>query len=217
MNSYMNINDLLFREKKYKDVKRINFNVCNSKNDDAMEYKQVSHEYGLFGFMCPYCYNIHVVKLNITCNVNVVYLDNAFYDVKVEESYCGICNNCKHHVNFIVLDFNIANSISFLCNKGFYTKYSCGGHDENLNPYILFEDKSILNYINDLPDTWYVDYDYLRRYNMAVIRSDTFQKDFAMKDLIDWIISLPNNRLQLGHYSSNISMINGCMIEIEKG
>lgn len=187
--------------------------ICVGGNKLNVKHKEL---YGIIGLMCPNCYKIHWVFVNMKTDITVYNNNSSFYGIRCDKIFRGVCGACNLSVDFITLDKNIAFYISELSLKGYYPQSSCEGHkDKGLSPYISFENKDILNYIDMLPDTWYLDYDYLKKYDVAIIRSDIFQKNEAIRDLSDFCRSIPMeiSKVTTGHYDKYIHNVGMHKIE----
>ena len=152
--------------------------------------------YGKLGLMCPNCFN--VTKHQITISGRTVISADHNNDIApwLDRVYVAYeCPACKsHNVNLIELDPNIADAISILNKKGYRTLYCCEGHgNESIDAYIYFESKPLLDkFTHTIPITWYVDYDWIIKYNKFIIRSDAASYAEAMLDIYEWAKELPD-------------------------
>lgn len=170
----MTINDFEYFLQNYHDV-FIKRKFSNEANDSFKKRTHNSMAKGTIAVMCPKCYNN--TKHMVSQDSSIIVLSNTYNDcvspfTKIEYKI----NNCKkcsaEDVIGIESDPNIADAISILNKKGYYTKYCCEGHSDRDSPYIYFSDLNILDVIHRLPLTWNIDYDRLRYYNDLIIRAD---------------------------------------------
>lgn len=169
------------------------------KNNPPM-FTSVESLNGKIGLMCPHCYNyftryVHCFQSLMIENEEPTRSDcpelwvgsNIHYSVP-KCKFCG-----REEVDLIQIDVNIVESISKLNKKGFKTKFCCEGHaDEATNGYILFEDTSIMEYLNTLPLTWYFDIDAAKNFGHTCIRSEAIDYIEGIMDLKEWVESLPD-------------------------
>lgn len=156
-------------------------------------------KYGHHGLMCPECYMIYEViigeNINSKCTLHHKYKGDIIdIDILPRVDFLTVCKYCKTDVKLIEVDYNIAYSISLLNRKGYLTTFCCEGHKssyEYSDGYISFKDNSILEYIDYLPDSWYIDLQNLRE-GKYIIRTDVFDKSQAMTDLFSFCKGLPN-------------------------
>lgn len=153
-----------------------------------------THELSTFGtiaVMCPNCY--HNTKHYVTTKANsLVHSDtvhvSTIVDIRYTISKCPIC--AKERIDGIEIDPNIADAISILNQKGYYTKACCDGHSKKDEPYIYFKDKDIFDALNTLPLSWYVDYKSLMHHDALVIRADGYNKENALIEILIWAMEL---------------------------
>lgn len=139
------------------------------------KYKAITHllnakimsETGDVALMCPECF--HMVEICIS-NCRIANITEEIEDFNIVIGYYGVCPNCKKDIKFEIIDINMAQIISILNSKGYYTAFCCEGHiepdtytgNEDFSwPYIYFylwKDSEILT-SNPLPDSWCIDYD----------------------------------------------------------
>ena len=182
-------NDFIQSDKsKHKYVDKYNFN----KNFNRCT------KYGLLALMCPECYMIYRTIINQSvetkCDIMTKRKDIIDVDILPRVDFLALCKFCKTDVKLIEIDYNLAYSISILNRKGYRTKFCCEGHESEYvdeNGYVLFEDNSILEYIDYLPDSWYVDLLDLKD-GCCVIRYDLSDKSNAIKDLFSFARGIPN-------------------------
>ena len=121
-------------------------------------------------------------------------------------------------VNF-TCDEKIADNIIKLHDKGYYTVFSCAGHeeDEHLAPYIMFDYigtvglSMIMGGCNKAPIHWEAEYQIDECTNMPInytirryFTEEEFEKyrvgvmvDIAMTELELWILTLPKNHFDI--------------------
>lgn len=147
---------------------------------------------GTIALMCPSCY--HVIYINGSYGINLNYgRDNIHANIAI--SYR--CDWCFHPsmVTGIELDPNIAEAISQLNKKGYYTEWCCEGHTyDNSTPYIQF--KNSLDESIKLPKTWKFDSDS----NRTIIRSNLnkYSKTKILEDLYEWVDNLEEKKSHIG-------------------
>ena len=175
------------------------------------EYDMVSNDvmYGTLALMCPECFEINYADIIHSSHTTVSAYDDANLEPitplpRYRITECTCCG--AEYVYAIPIDINIANAISLLNQKGYITKFSCEGHgDVGSFGYIMFKDTGILDYVDKLAPTWFVDHDGLSgRYAFfndddritthAIIRSDWFNYEESLGDLWDWVVGLPYKR-----------------------
>ena len=176
------------------------------------EYDIVSNDvmYGTLALMCPECFEINYADIIHSSHTTV----SAYDDANIEPIIMPLpryriaeCTCCgAEYVYAIPIDINIANAISLLNQKGFITNFSCEGHGKDGSfGYIMFKDSDIIDYVDKLAPTWFVDHDNLTgRYRVfdengnliatTVIRSDWFNYEESLSDLWDWVVGLPYKR-----------------------
>lgn len=176
------------------------------------EYDMVSNDvmYGTLALMCPECFEINYADIIHSSHTTV----SAYDDANIEPIIMPLpryriaeCTCCgAEYVYAIPIDINIANAISLLNQKGYITKFSCEGHGViGSFGYIMFKDTGILDYVDKLAPTWFVDHDGLSgRYAFfndddritthVIIRSDWFNYEESLSDLWDWVVGLPNKK-----------------------
>jgi hypothetical protein len=102
------------------------------------------------------------------------------------------CPECEgRDLDLIVLDPNIADIISALNKKGYFTEYCCEGHG-TCDPYIYFKNLDLYDLFSlNLPLSWYIDIQDLKE-NSLVIRADETNWESALEELQEWVDSLPD-------------------------
>lgn len=154
---------------------------------------------GNIAFICPRCFNIIKTKiLNVFTSDDIL---NTIDDFCIDTIYHGTCNNCNEFNKLIEIDINMAEIISILNNKGYYTKFCCEGHvapnvltslDIFSRPYIYFyftDDVSILEKY-PLPKTWSVDRDdgnFQVYDNILELVPDEISSNDDFKKLVLWL------------------------------
>lgn len=145
---------------------------------------------GTIAYMCPYCYDI--IYINGSYNLNFKFHRDNIYPKLTITYRCKVCNNI---VEGIELDPNIAETISILNKKGYYTKYCCEGHYENKKPnstpYIYFDRFSPNE--DSLPNGWYIDKDFKNNHTIRA-KLEKHSKKQILKDIYNWACNLPNRR-----------------------
>lgn len=177
-----------------------NKNIRKRKKLETGEYLEEISQNGYQGLMCPICYNFRIVKFSYTCKFTMesddVKNENVYtcVDPKVFTvcSYCG-CNRQ------LQIDPNIVEAISIFNKKGYKTKFCCESHGKRDRGYISFKDHTIDKYLYKLPLTWFDEMNGRKnkiRVNLdsTVIRFEGFQKEEALKDILEFAKDLPINR-----------------------
>lgn len=163
-------------------------------NDNSMTV----HSYGTLALMCPHCYSISKHHITIDGRVSIT-VDHTIKHNILPWMYCSYmdereCMQCGEYANKLIeLDPNIADTISILNRKGFYTKFCCEGHgDDTQNcPYIYFQNKYLMDcYAHTIPITWYVDISDIRNGNF-IIRSESANYEECLLDIYEWAKGLP--------------------------
>lgn len=187
----------------------------NDVTNDNMYYTYSELFCGYMGLMCPHCKHYEIVKMQYCHTANIrsrpdekgkdvydldryIYPDTGVYDR---------CDNCDKQIRMIQIDPEIIEAVSLLNQKGYYTKFCCSGHakedvySEHDEPgYIYFYNKDLLSEIGHLiPLTWDID---MGEYEDGrfIIRTEYFNHDEAMIDILDFAKSIPDRKLfQHGH------------------
>jgi hypothetical protein len=98
-----------------------------------------SVEAGDVYLMCSKCYSIYRANISHVTKFNIVTKDKELIadGTQIRERLIIIdCPNCHtFNIDAIELDVNIAECVSILNKKGYYTKYSCEG--EHSSAYIM--------------------------------------------------------------------------------
>ena len=165
------------------------------------------HSWGTMALMCPKCYHIEKYKLEINGKISISRNDQNPIDVL--PNLCPIyanendCPDCKSDYRRIEVDPNIANTISILNKKGFYTVYCCEGHDKD-PAYIYFRHKHVMElYAHTIPITWFIDFDDLR-HGKFIIRSESANYVEGMLDIYEWAKTLPDITYGFCFYEEDI-------------
>ena len=181
---------------KYTDKTQI---IKSKDKNNPCKLSRVKREFSHMGFMCGNCYNYNIIKWQfkistLICDnslINETYASDLLPSIKYEDG----CPDCGKYSALIEIDPNIVETISILNKKKYYTKFCCEGHENKSNPYIYFDNnvKYIPGFIEslmyDLPITWYLDTEDLKRGNI-IIRSDYCNHDEAMLDILNWARNL---------------------------
>lgn len=181
---------------KYTDKTQI---IKSKDKNNPCKLSRVKREFSNMGFMCGNCYNYKIIKWQfkistLICDnslINETYASDLLPSIKYEDG----CPECGYTGRLIDIDPNLVEIISKLNKKRIYTKFSCEGHENRYNPYIYFDNsvKLIPGFIEslmyDLPITWYLDTEDLKRGNI-IIRSDNCNHDEAMLDILNWARNL---------------------------
>ena len=193
----------------YQSGRRVNdeYEIKILPNEHVRKIKsKFLHDYsaGFIGLMCPRCFNYDIIKIRnqfarYDTQSSLIYKTPV--DTIVDVKYKLNCPICGRTDNFIEVDPNIIKTISILNQKGYYTKYCCEGHDNSIYRigYIYFKSSDIKEYIHTLPLTWYLDTQSNVPYmgDGCVIRIiDSPYKVEAMNDILEWVKSLPPNKLK---------------------
>lgn len=188
---------------------------------DEMKQRYYNSEFGKIGYaaksyrrgklklMCPHCFQLYERRIieKIETSINIAGKDDKIYEpmiyldtypkFTIMECICG-----ETFVKPIELDWNIAEIVSAFNKKGFKTDFSCEGHitDDPMNkrssqPYIFFSDTSIMDYYNQLPISWEIDYDMFKRDVSKKVRvriyTEMYNREESFKELREFIDSLP--------------------------
>ena len=136
------------------------------------------YENNVGALMCPHCF--HIIRPNIT--TMKIFECDKIEDFHSDDSYFGMCPNCKDDFKFKIVDNNMGEILNILNNKGYYTAFSCEGHmeedvfsgvEEFNTGYIyfyFFEDYDILESY-PLPKTWSIDSNAIK-HNVFIIRDN---------------------------------------------
>lgn len=158
----------------------------------------IDQKEGDIAFMCPICYHIYRARVRAK---QYVFLRQT----SVSENYADVvvsspelhfridkCPECEgRDLDLIVLDPNIADIISALNKKGYFTEYCCEGHG-TCDPYIYFKNLDLYDLFSlNLPLSWYIDNLDLKE-NCLVIRADRSNWEAALEELQEWVDSLPD-------------------------
>lgn len=153
-------------------------------------------------FMCPCCFEVFVVQMEYSININAVNLTRGLkldfghiLKVFADEG----CPECNEEVEFVKLDPNIASTISILNQKGYYTAFCCEHHFGedcgSSSPYVAFKNTDIFDYLDYLPDSWYPDFESYKLYGTPVLRATTPRNPYELKEtifeLLDFVRQLP--------------------------
>ena len=92
----------------------------------------------------------------------------------------------------IILDGNIAKTISILNKKGYTTKFCCEGHKEYAG-YIYFSN-NVFPYIEkmNVPDSWYIDTKNLSKNKFVIRAKNNIGINKRINDIENWAENLPN-------------------------
>lgn len=150
--------------------------------------------------MCPCC---HSLDYEDTMTLDVPWLLPA-------EAVCPVCGfegRIEYALpgSFALIDIDIAETISLLNTKGYATKYSCQGHDDEESSgiaYIYFDNGP--RFLRDFPKEWFVDermQALIHGKNAYVIREryreedgkyiPLFKKREVLESIFNWASSLP--------------------------
>ena len=144
---------------------------------------------GHISCMCPKCFNVYDIKINYELYTLSKTDDHICISLKVN----GICKECNTYTNMIILDGNIAKTISILNKKGYTTRFCCEGHKEYTDCYIYFSN-NVYQYIEkmNIPDSWYIDEEDYHN-NMCIIRSkENIGINKRINDIENWAENLPD-------------------------
>lgn len=146
----------------------------HSVSDVCITYKRGHSE---FGFMCSECFQLKFAKSNTSVDINI-FDDTAPNFISFEPTVniryfakkCPFCNTAD--AEFIKLDPHIANVVTSLNQKGYFTMFSCEGHmmdNTCKSTYIIFESNDLLDYESFLPLSWGVDWEYYKTWGRVAI------------------------------------------------
>lgn len=145
---------------------------------------------GYFGAICPNCMDYSIQ--NATSPV----MRNGITKIKM------ICPHCSHVYNLNTIDWidpNITKAISILNRKGYNTKFSCEGHQEEELPeaYIYFRSEEQISILDKfpLPYPWWLDTEN-KCLDGFVIRAQAYKcrdEDWNERNtrITEWAKSLP--------------------------
>lgn len=158
---------------------------------EILNNKQIEYYCGKIALMCPICYDIKYVDININILVNKK-------DICCMLKYCSVCDNCKSNCEFIELDPNIAEAISILNKKGYRTIFCCEGHDDN-EAYIYFNslyENAIMKIIKNIDklygSSWFIDKEDYENGKLILRVTKGSKKTKYLKELKDWADELPD-------------------------
>ena len=172
--------------------------ICQSRKfkdkckDGLHKSYQKENVKGTLSLMCPWCYEVYDVNVDIDIKASMETSDRFDIESFVKTLYhTDKCTNCNLAHKLITLDPNLADIISILNKKGFYTNFCCESHKDNgISGYIYFQDMKILDYEHLLPDSVYVDLNDLRDH-LAIIRWEYCNKTEALIGLLQFVEQLP--------------------------
>ena len=162
------------------------YHVQQTRSIETNDYGVTDIEIGYTALMCPHCFDIiKVYADNRKCIQKPIDVDL----ILMSNSYFCECPKCGEQADFIELDINMAQIISTLNTKGYYTAYSCEGHldlneDLFIRSYIYFylnDDKDILDK-HPLPNGWFIDDDYDPANVFCIHNTPNDIKDFKDMD-----------------------------------
>ena len=110
---------------------------------------------GTLAAMCDRCKRITYIDINVQYEHN----EENECDETYHKITCKHCKNIYMVKTIDLLDPNIAEIISIFNRCGMETEYSCEGNLDYMYPYIKFKDNKILDYINIIPNHWYINED----------------------------------------------------------
>lgn len=176
-----------------------------------VNYNEEGIKDGYITLMCPYCFSLYRIKTSYKLVSKLEYdpciLEDDYEEVPNIESYIvdlkyymHKCVNCNaREVELIILDNNIAPSISLLNKKGFYTNFCCEGHlyDNGVidTSYIYFKNDCIMKYLDHLPKPWELDMSFYHDRNHCIINcrfTDIEKQKQGISDLYEFVKSLPD-------------------------
>lgn len=151
---------------------------------------------GTLALMCPKCYDLTYIDIEYNIKIkSKIYGHNISIsrDPKIQMT----CKNCHWYDDAILLDPNIAETISLLNKKGYTTEYCCEGHNgvkynydnedyEVDTGYISFYENIDID-ADSLPESWYL----ADGTDIPVIRSKKEYLDTYLDDIHEWAKSLP--------------------------
>lgn len=113
---------------------------------NKMGCKDTEKRSGHVYIMCPHCYTITLIEIDISYIITSTNEEN----VTLYLQYRKFCKVCKRWVEGIEIDYNLGKVISMLNTKGYHTLYCCEGHGKT-TPYIYFKRHMILPWLNTIP------------------------------------------------------------------
>lgn len=147
--------------------------------------------------ICPKCYTLNgIIESDKSTKIEV--LEDS--DISIQQStifdIVGTCKKCGEEVEFFTVDHNINMIIRILNEKGYKTRFCCGGHgsedllffSHSTQPYIFFKSIRYLPFLKPLPDGWEIDKEDLTD-NMLIMRTHYIK--FDSLELYDWVLKLP--------------------------
>lgn len=171
---------------------------------DILKGKQIKYFSGKLALMCPTCYNIKYVDINMNILINKK-------DIFCCVNYISSCDNCNFEGAFIELDPNIAECISILNKKGYRTMFCCEGHDDS-QAYIYFNtlyENAIMKFVNNIDklynSSWYIDKKDWANGKLILRVNEGSKKTKYIKELKDFVDELPDIRSN-GYNSTYVSI-----------
>lgn len=149
---------------------------------------------GTLALMCSNCYGLTYIDIEYNIKIkSKLYGHNV--SISRDPKISITCKNCHWYGDAILLDPNIAETISILNKKGYKTKYCCEGHSGEKyqydgkdyyvdTGYIKFE-KGICIDPDSLPESWYL------VLNDMIIKSKKDHSITYLNDIYEWAKSLP--------------------------
>lgn len=178
--------------------------------DGLYKHTKTYDRMGDVALMCPKCFGLSFHKFNfsyssiLSQNYTTDIPDTEFFSYKDDidinpetVEVCPVvnyitekCPHCNTDTKLIEVDAYIAEVVSLLNKKGYFTNFSCEGHNESTNPYISFSNKKQMEkYVHTIPTSWFVDTEDLKM-NKFIIRTDFCQKQVAIYELLEWVKGL---------------------------
>lgn len=162
---------------------------------------------GKIALMCERCFNLTYVDFYHKIELNHSIKDNVRFDYPKLSFECKCCG----HINksAIELDPNIAEAVSILNKKGYFTTFCCEGHGRKSLPYITFGYPCGNDYylngfehkefeFDYLPEYWKSESDYCA--NGTYLRlyvSKSVSKEKYLNSLNKWVNDLPEQEREL--------------------
>ena len=207
------------RKKMYFNLHTINDNIIQGNDyilhNESKIFKSIEQLFGFIGLMCPYCYNYIIRSVRQNNSIFVEQDENStdedlelwgYSDTNFRLNKCKCCG--VENINLIQIDVNLVDIISILNKKKYYTKFCCESHDNDDNGYIMFEDRSIMNHMYNLPLSVNFNISSFKQTGIIKIEFEYCNKTDALIELAEWATSLPENNNTDSELGESISDFN---------
>lgn len=200
------VNDLINMSKN-KEITNIDkFEDSEDLKDDYNHNSIIDFRSKNVAIMCGKCFGIYEAEYT-TVQISSLYSKESplFLSINNNPIHIEQCKYCNQRYPIsIELDINIAQSISIFNKKGYSTKFCCESHNNGDQGYIYFKNNKILDYIDYLPDSWYLDLTDIKEpifdlemgrpvnKSNIIIRTDYYSFENSMIDILEFAKSLPH-------------------------